>query len=203
MTAYQNFLETYKLLEESVKEKTGQSVLDYENSLNRSAEGEKLQICRILRNYAAHHNDGAKFLTYPELTRFLETENQKFRSIHTTVGTVAGRQEPVTEKTPFRQVFPIMAKAKEGYVPIIDSKTREVIGILTAESLISAYSKASRATDKLVSCITKADLKRSRAQAEFASDPNTRLDWYKPGTPVILLNKDGKYQKIVLWNKLK
>lgn len=203
MTDYQRFLESYKLLESAIKESTGQSVLDYENSLNRSAEGEKLQVCRILRNYAAHHNDGLKFLQYSELTKFLETENRKFRSVHTTVGNAVIRQEPITEKTSFKQAADLLAKAKEGYVPVIDSKSKEVLGICTPELWISAFSKASRITDKLTGFLTKSELAKSRRTAEFATDKNTRLDWFTPDTPVILLSVDGKYSKIVQWKKVR
>lgn len=202
MTDYQHFLEAYKLLEESLKDTKNCTVLDYENDLNRSIEGEKLQVCRILRNYASHHEDGAKFLSYPELTKFLQEEQQKFLSIHTTVGSVVGKQDPITEKTSFKDAFSLLAKSKEGYVPVIDSRTREVRGLLTPTILTSAFAKASRVTEKVDTYLTKAELKRSRNQAEFASSPDIRLDWYAAGTPVILLNAKGQYQKIVQWSKL-
>ena len=203
MTDYQKFLEAFKMLEASIKDKTSTSLLDYENSLNRSPEGERLQVCRIIRNYAAHHEDGAKFLNYPEMTKFLTTENQKFLSIHTTVGNVVGKQEPLTEKTSLKDAFSLLAKAKENYLPIIDSKTKEVLGICTADMLVSACSKASRITEKVLGYITKADIRRSRTAAEFANSPNDNLSYFTPGSPVILLNKDGQYQKIVFWTKLK
>lgn len=200
MNEVKAFLQSYSLLEETLKEKTGQSILDYENTLNRSNEAEKLKVCRILRNYASHHQDGVQFLSLPEMTKFLESENLQFKSIHVTVEKVAVKQEPITDKTNLKQAVSLLSKAKEKYVPII-GQDRHITGILTPDSLIKAIEKSSRITDKVVPNLRVSDLHVPRDT--YLVKVGARLDQYIPHTRLILVDDDEKYQKIVSWAKVK
>lgn len=204
MNEPQRFLEAYKLLEESIRDKTGNSVLDYENHLNRSPEGEKLQVCRILRNYASHHEDGLSFLSLSEMTQFLQEENQKFLSIHTTVETIAVKEEPAYLNTSVKQCIALWDKVKVPYLPILESKRHPVVvGLLTAESLLDAYNKSVRTTAKQVGTVlSKAALKRSLKQAELVHSGD-RLDQYSTGQNLILVDQNQSYQKVISWKKLK
>lgn len=200
MNETQKFLQSYSLFEETLREKTGKSVLDYENSLNRSPVAEKLQVCRIVRNYASHHNDGLQFLSFPEMTKFLESENLNFRTIHVTVERAAVKQEPITEKTSLKQAISILSKAKEGYAPIVD-KDGTITGILTPESLLKAIEKCGRMTEKVVPNLRASDLHVPRDTHLVRA--GTRLDRYIPHTRLILVDDDEKYQKIISWAKVK
>lgn len=203
MSETQRFLEAYKLLEESIRDKTGGSVLDYENRLNRSAEGEKLQVCRILRNYASHHEDGLSFLSLSEMTKFLQKENQKFLSIHTTVETIAVKEEPVYLHTPIKQCMALWGKAKVPFLPVLDNKKHPVVvGILNAESLLNAYNKAERVTAKLGDVVSQSSLKRSQKQIELVH-AGDRLDQYTPGQNLILVDETQHYCRVVAWKRLK
>lgn len=203
MTELSSFLDCYKYLEENLADCTGMSVLDYENSLNRSPEGEKLQVCRIIRNYAAHHQDGSAFLAYPQMIAFLEEENRKFLSIHTPVKNVAVKCDPVTGKTTCKQAVAMMAKSKEGYLPIVNSeKINNISGILTESMLISALCKCTRVTDKILPLLTKAELSRSRKLANFSYAGDT-LSRYPVNSPVLLVDSHQNYLgKVVRWDKL-
>lgn len=203
MTELSSFLDIYKLFEENLADCTGQNVLEYENSLNRSPEGEKLQVCRIVRNYAAHHQDGSAFLSYPQMIAFLGQENRKFLSIHTPVKNVAVKCGPVTGKTTCRQAVQMMSKTKEHYLPVLNSEPIcNISGILTEPMLIQALSKSARMTDKLLPLLTKAELSRSRKQAGFSYAGDT-LSHYPVNSPVLLVDEHQNYLgKIVRWDKL-
>lgn len=76
MTETERFLLAYKRLESVLLRspiQSFESVLSFENSLKDKELQDKLKTCRIIRNYIAHHEDGAKvFPATSAMTRFLK-----------------------------------------------------------------------------------------------------------------------------------
>lgn len=202
MTNSQKFLDTYKSLEESIREQTGGSVLDYETSLNRSPEGEKLQVCRILRNYAAHHEDGTSFLLLPEQTAFLEQEILKFQSVHLPVEAVAVKCDPAWPSMTLKQVLTLFRRARDGFLPVTAGpKDRSLVGSLTPERLIRALGKTQKLSGRLSDSISRAEWSRSRRDL-YQVHRGDKLDQFEPGTPLVLVDDRNRYQKVVSWHKL-
>ena len=61
MREIDTFLEEYKKLETAIRNETGSTVLDYENTMQQDL-AEKIKVCRIMRNYAQHNADYVRFL---------------------------------------------------------------------------------------------------------------------------------------------
>jgi hypothetical protein len=76
MTETERFLLAYKRLETVLLRspvRSFESVLSFEYSLKDKELQDKLKTCRIIRNYIAHHEDGAKvFPASSAMTRFLK-----------------------------------------------------------------------------------------------------------------------------------
>lgn len=196
----EQFLLEYKTLEQSIRQHTGNNVPHYEDSLNRSSEAEKLQICRIIRNYMVHREDSSKFLSFPQMTQFLHQENLKFSSYHAYVDDVAKKVNPITITTTLKQASNMLGQPKTNYLPILDNQNK-IIGILTPSMLIRFISKASKMTNKIGPYLTPKILKQSLQDVEICPR-QTRLDSYAPNTNIVIVNKTGTYWKCVDWTKL-
>ena len=121
MTENEKFLNAFKRLENAIANSTElnknycpkcTSVLDYENSLMESdkEKGEKLKVCRIIRNYHSHHEDGAKlFPASKSMTDFLDKEAESLEKQELTVEKVAKKTGVVTDTTTLAEIIPMFA----------------------------------------------------------------------------------------------
>lgn len=57
------FLQAYKNLENTLRNKYSSTYLTFETCVATGAIKSKLQICRIMRNYIVHETDGNTFVT--------------------------------------------------------------------------------------------------------------------------------------------
>lgn len=196
----EQFLAEYKVLENRIRQDKSMSVVDYENTLNRSPEAERLQICRILRNYMVHREDSSSFLNFSQMTQFLHEENLKFASTSAFAEDVGVKLTPLTLRSTLKESSQSLSKRNLGYLPIVDAKNH-ILGILTPTLLIKCLSQSSRLSDKLGVHLTETALKKSLNQAHFCSR-QTRLDSFAPNTKLVIVDEKGLYWKCVDWKKL-
>ena len=120
MTESEKFLNAFKRLENAVVNSSTlnenysrcASVLDYENILMESdkEKGEKLKVCRIIRNYHSHHEDGSKlFPASKAMTDFLDKEAESLEKQELTVEKVAKKTGVVTDETSLAEIIPMFA----------------------------------------------------------------------------------------------
>ncbi len=85
------FLETYKRLEEMVRQVYGAdaTVLSYESKLS-TEEQDHMSLCRRMRNYAQHHSDADAYVGVTEpMLKFLKAHVQAVAAARDTVGKLA------------------------------------------------------------------------------------------------------------------
>lgn len=123
----EKFLVAYKNLEQALRE-DNVSVLEYENCLNEENK-EKLKVCRIIRNYAAH-NDKKFIACTKEQIKFLE--DLYFDYI---------RDKDIVEN--YYTKLPLTENKLQSIAQVIQKKryARIDIGIVDAEIFVQHYGK--------------------------------------------------------------
>lgn len=129
------FLDCYRNLENELRYE-GKTVLDYENSLQDEDIKDKLKLCRITRNYLAHHD--TKFVTATiDMCKFLDQLAIKVRQSGGIVRDEMKKTKAVTEVEQLKNILPMIAK---GRVPVIN-KQNQCIFILDSDYYISLLAK--------------------------------------------------------------
>lgn len=202
MTDTEKFLNEFKRLEQVLREtKTADSVLDYENSLQTSVEDtyDRLKLCRICRNYLAHHPDGNRFLVpTPAMIKFLGEEADKVESKIQHVKDVMVRQKAVTLNTPLKDVITAVAKSKFGWTAVTDNDGH-LAGVIDSRDMTGFIAKKMSLTGKLSSVVDEAGLKKIIKNGNIGiTSPESRADdIYKAGYDKIVVCKDKVYKGIV------
>lgn len=137
-----DFLECYKKLEGILRE-NGRMVKDYEEMLSES-DGNKLRLCRMIRNFLSHEKDGEKYADVSQaLYDFLQNMVWSLSEGEIPVSKKAKAiSTGVTFKTPLNEALKGLSKKTvlntEG-IPVFDKG--EYVGLLTTDTIVKAMCK--------------------------------------------------------------
>ena len=120
------YLEKYKKLEELLKHSQGfpDSIFELETSYNNSKEGEKLKLCRLVRNYLQHNTDVFIEPT-EEMIKFLDSEIFEIESKFLRVKDQYIRSKAISEDLTFKEA--ILLLNTKNFLPVVN-KDNLVIG---------------------------------------------------------------------------
>lgn len=143
------FINTYKTLENLLREKSPDtSVLEYENTLP-AAEGDKLRICRQLRNYIQHHEDGEVFISISDnMIKFLKLLITQIESEEKKVIDRVYRLGAIELGEKLINVVERFSKTKREWLPVVDNNGM-FLGILSYYSVFNAILAAGKLNSKL------------------------------------------------------
>lgn len=194
MADVEKFREAYARFELAARE-AGSSAQAVEESLGED-ERDKLRLCRAVRNYAAHRDDGRKFAAASdEMVAFMDKLAARAKASRATAGSLARKARPIG---PAASVLEAAAAArKDGFVAVVDDGGFP-IGTADAETVVRAVAKAKSLDAPFVGAVSKKELRESlgKARTAYADEP---LDPTAAGEPTIVLKKDGRYAGIVDW----
>lgn len=129
------FLDAYRNLENELRYES-RTVLDYENALQDEDIKDKLKLCRITRNYLAHHD--TKFVTATlDMCKFLDQLSIKVRQSSGIVRDEMKKTKAVIEGEALKNILPLVAK---GVVPIIN-KQNQCVFILDSDYYVNLMAK--------------------------------------------------------------
>ena len=120
------YLEKYKKLEELLKQsqENPDSIFELETSYNNSKEGEKLKLCRLVRNYLQHNTDVFIEPT-EEMIKFLDSEIFEIGSKFLRVKDQYTRAKAISEDLTFKEA--ILLLNTKNFLPVVN-KDNLVIG---------------------------------------------------------------------------
>lgn len=190
------FLEKYKELEGILRASdSSQTILQYEETLPAD-DMERLRICRQIRNYVQHHEDGVRFLTATEeMLKFIESLIQSEAAKNGVVKDRMYRLSAITPADTLSVAMGRFASSARPWLPVT-GENGEYVGILRCIPFIQIYSLL-RNTAKIKTVL--ADEKLSKKLEVLPSvSKDTPLDGLQ-GKDLIVTGKDGKYLGIVKW----
>lgn len=188
------FLEKYKELEGVLRDMhDGLRVLDYEQTLPGTEE-EKLRLCRQIRNYIQHHDDGNTFISATqEMSYFIQGLIEKERGKEETAKDKLYRLSPLSVKDKLSEAVNRFSKTKRTWMPVTDNglykggmDLQELISLIAGNKLSTTLEKAGAAYKKDVVLLQK-------------QDSIKELLGEKPDCVVV--DKNSKYLGVVNWNK--
>lgn len=120
------YLEKYKKLEELLKQSQcfPDSIFELETSYNNSKEGEKLKLCRLVRNYLQHNTDVFIEPT-EEMIKFLDSEIFEIESKFLRIKDQYTRAKAISEDLTFKEA--ILLLNTKNFLPVVN-KDNLVIG---------------------------------------------------------------------------
>jgi len=146
-------IEKYKTLESLIREHYGQSVYEYEQTLEES-EQKKMQLIRLQRNYIQHENDFDTFVAVSEKQlQFLDT---LIKRIELEDGCAKDAMISVakfgccTTQDTINTAAKLLCTKKNGQVLIIDSISNVAIGFLDYEKVVQIIAAGGKLSDKLI-----------------------------------------------------
>ena len=183
MREIDTFLEEYKKLETAIRNETGSTVLDYENTMQQDL-AEKIKVCRIMRNYAQHNADYVRFLAATaDMCDFLRNMTKDVEKDRLRAGDKCKKLQALTLKMSLKDIV-------QDNLPY---------GIYTREMLVAGLATAGRLTSSLSSVYDEKASKKALKQV-FIVKKETKLDEYKPWDKLLVCNeKTGKYEGIIIW----
>lgn len=198
MREIDTFLEEYKKLETAIRNETGSTVLDYENTMQQDL-AEKIKVCRIMRNYAQHNADYVRFLAATaDMCDFLRDMTKDVEKDRLRAGDKCKKLQVLTLKMSLKDIVQAFAKTKSAWLCIVDQDNIPY-GIYTREMLVAGLSAAGRLTSSLSAVYDEKSSKKALKQV-FIVQKETKLDAYKPGDKLLVCNeKTGKYEGIIIW----
>lgn len=200
------FLETYKFLEEMLRQAYGaeMSVLEYENRLTPEEQG-RMAMCRRIRNYAQHHTDAESFVGITEpMLRFITSHAQMAASARNTVDKVAKKVKPLTTTADVKDICAWRLKYGTDFAPIVD-KNACVIGFVDDEYLMRMICKSVLVTVSEFMSMHTATLSdklstargRELGSSEMLSQPEFAEFLDNGGTIAVTRESDRKYLGIL------
>lgn len=198
MREIDTFLEEYKKLETAIRNETGSTVLDYENTMQQDL-AEKIKVCRIMRNYAQHNADYVRFLAATaDMCDFLRNMTKDVEKDRLRAGDKCKKLQALTLKMSLKDIVQAFAKTKSEWLCIVDQDNLPY-GIYTREMLVAGLATAGRLTSSLSSVYDEKASKKALKQV-FIVKKETKLDEYKPWDKLLVCNeKTGKYEGIIIW----
>ena len=188
------FLVAYKTFENTLRETKSISVLDFEASHNQDEIAEKIKLCRILRNYLSHHEDGDTFITISSaMTFYLKERTSDLRKDQIKVGDVVKRQKTLLPSDTVKTAVALVAKYD--FAPVVDN-TGLFVGTVSPQMLVSAMARSKMATSTKMNEIIK--VYNSNI---IVADVDKPLKDYELGAFIVAV-REGKYRGVVDWEKL-
>lgn len=191
----EDFLNAYKAYEATAIKVYGSANI-YEDDNQCTVTGNKLKLCRTVRNYLSHNGDGNTFVTATtNMADFLRGETTNILKAQLTVEKVLKKQKALSKKDTIQTVITMLSKVK-GLVPVVDD-TGTYIGSLSPSAFICilAKHKCSMSTS-IGSVLTKKDL-----YFPYVASPDVALSQYDYGDDVVIVTSNAKYKGVVNWNK--
>ena len=185
MLCNQKFLDLYKELEDLLrKQNNKQTILQYEEILQKN-DADKLRICRQMRNYIQHHEDGNRFLVCSEeMCKFIQ------ELINNEKGTKEiriRRLEPLHNYDRIGDVKTFFSKTNKMWMPIVD-ENNNYLGTLDILQLIHIYSNQSP-NKKLSSIMNDDDYDKTSIPVLNNKEDVLNFE----GTEAVVIGKNGKY----------
>ena len=134
MASLESFLETYKKLEQAIRDAKGRdfTVADYESTLS-GPDRDKLSLCRKFRNYAQHNPDAGSFLAVTDgMITFVSSMASAVEASRTFAGKLARRIKAVGASDNISMACSWMAKWGTDAAPVVNSDGK-YIGLVTME----------------------------------------------------------------------
>ena len=162
----EKFLETYKKLETMLR-KTEQynSVFEYESILTDPETVEKLKLCRLIRNYIVHNENGSDFVVPTnEMISFITKQCAEVQKLVKTVGAIC---TPVTaiksdSQATIRMVLKKINDKNLNFYPVADEKTGKLIGVVDFGNIVVALQHANyKLTAKFFENVSLTNLKNN------------------------------------------
>lgn len=193
-TELEKFLGKYKELEEVIRqEATDTTVLQYEESLSAS-DSDRLKICRQIRNYVQHHDDGKMFLAATEkMNKFLTDLITKEKAKEEQAVNKLYKLSPVTLDFKLSEITEKFAKTKRDWLPVVDENSC-YIGCISLLQLVCLLCN----TKNTVKLKTAVQLKELSKKSPIKVTKETSLKGLE-NEDLIVIGKDGKYAGIVKW----
>jgi len=187
------FLATYKTLEGMLRSQDSmQTVLSYEDTLN-AQEKDRLTICRQIRNYMQHHEDGLSFLAAtPEMVAFLDSLIEREKSKEECAKDRLYKLAPVSVDAKLSDAAERFAKTKRDWMPVVD-REGVYIGILTPLLLLQANSTNNK-TAKIEKTIDEKEMRKMKIKTMEKTDSVENMC----GEDAVVLAK-GKYMGVLKW----
>lgn len=184
------YLEKYKKLEELLKQSQSfpDSIFELETSYNNSKEGEKLKLCRLVRNYLQHNTDVFIEPT-EEMIKFLDSEIFEIESKFLRVKDQYIRVKAISEDLTFKEA--ILLLNTKNFLPVVN-KDNLVIGTFN-DAVIRKSIKNNKLNNKIK---TNKDL--LAGVLPFVS-MNDNIKDIENGSYIVTLNgnKSEKYKGIL------
>lgn len=191
----QNFLEKYKELEGILRSSDTPSVLQYEETLNTN-DTESLRICRQIRNYMQHHENGTQFLTATTaMVNFIHDLIQSENSKNGIAKDRLYRLPAIKPDDTIEDAFGKFLKYEREWLPVT-GKDGEYIGTLKLFPFLHIFSETSKRT-KMKTILTEKNIK-SILDHPDAIVKETQLNGLE-GKDMIVMGKNRKYLGILKW----
>lgn len=189
------FIEKYKELEGILRNSDSLSILQYEETLSAS-DMERLRICRQIRNYVQHHDDGSIFLTAtPAMTAFLESLIQSENAKRGMVKDKLYRLSPLSYDDTLGSGLERYANSKREWMPVVDCNGI-YLGSLSLLQFVQIYN-TSRASTKLKSVLS--DKAGQKLLQQIQTVERDDLLEGLAGRNLVVIGKGKKYLGIVKW----
>lgn len=132
----ENFLQIYKELEGLVLQNYDKTIFEYESELDQTSS-KKLQICRILRNYIQHNEDGFDFVAVsPSMQKFLSglCKLEKSKELKNKDMLVKPFSRKMMSESALSAAKLLISKKLE-FLPVLNEK-KQLVGVITKENMI-------------------------------------------------------------------
>ena len=197
------FLSTYKQLEQAIRDVNGTSatVLDYEGGLSDSDVRDKLVQCRRIRNYAQHTPDAESFLAVTEgMLAFLKSLISRIEAERTVAGKMAKKVKALTMASTLRDVFAWMVKNETDFAPVVADEKNHYLGCVTIGMVKAVMAKSGEADAVLEASFRS--LERGAAEHMMLIEERMPIDdrsaeLLDDGGTLVVYKGDGRYVGIV------
>ena len=189
------FLDKYKELEGILRNSDAhQTILQYEETLLPD-DMERLRICRQIRNYIQHHEDGLSFLTATNsmiafIENLIKSENAKKECVKDRLY----RLSPLLISDTLSDIIQKFSKTKRDWLPITD-ENGVFVNIIDAKNLITILAEYKTST-KLKKVLSENKLKNSIET--YTLEKEIPLENYY-NKNIIVIGSNNKYLGIVKW----
>lgn len=194
----EKFLEAYKKLE-TILRKTEQynSVFEYESILTDPETVEKLKLCRLMRNYIVHNENGADFVApTTEMISFIAKQCQEVQKLVKTVETICTPVTSFKSDSPMtiRMILKKINDKNLNFYPVTDGKTGKLIGVVDFENVVSALQKADyKLTAKFFENVSLNSLKNNLKNNFVVANKDEEYSKYTNAKKAIIVtNNEGK-----------
>lgn len=206
MSVTDDFLKAFDELSAVLRQEKETDALGYESELEKAGDLEakdKLKLCRITRNYIAHHS-GERFAAVSDAEiRFLTNMTHDLCSESLTARKLMKqRQIFINEDTSVSDSVNMAVKKR--LLAVLNGDD-QIIGLLTAADVLVGVSNCHKGTDKILKNIPAAVYKRRLRNVTFSA-PDTRWKTirsskYIDKNPCVAVTSDGtpggKYRGLI------